>query len=208
VELGEQKIELNGNDLLDTAWNAMYDSTSIRFLPMLISQVNQGNTEVWKRLLSSNAGTGVEETAWGMHYSVDCAERWSFQDRQDFVQASQGLRPEISEAVVDYFDDSFWICKQWDVPQAPASIHTPVQSAIPTLLLSGEFDPGTPPAFADMAAETLTHHYTVVFPYLGHTDGFSSPCHASIVSGFLDDPSHPPDMACITEMDKPPFVLK
>ncbi len=208
IDLGENQVELNGNDFRDTVWNALYDSITIRFLPLLIRQVNEGNTDVWKAFLSAKASADSEDTAWGMHYSVDCAERWSFQDRQDLVDASLGLRPEIREGVVDYFDDPFWICEEWDVPAAPAFIHTPVQSDIPTLLLSGEFDPGTPPAFADMAAETLTHHYNIVLPYLGHTDGFNSPCHASIQSSFLDDPSRVPDTACVAEMDISPFIVK
>ena len=209
IEFGDQVVTLNGDDLRDTVWNALYDSVSIRFLPMLIVQANDGNTDTWKGLIAATASTNAEETiAWGMHYSTDCAERWQFSDRQDLVAASRDLPPEIKEAVVDCFDDTFWTCEIWDVPTAPAYFHTPVESNIPTLLLSGEFDPGTPPAFADLAAATLSHHYNIVFPYLGHTDGFNSPCHASIVSSFLDDPSHAPDTSCVAEMDHPPFVVE
>jgi hypothetical protein len=46
-----------------------------------------------------------------------------------------------------------------------------------------------------------------VFPYLGHTDGFTSACHASIVSAFLDNPDRAPDTACIAAMDRPAFVV-
>lgn len=209
IQLGEHDLTLNGDDFRNTVWNALYDSSSIRFLPMLIHQVNEGSTEIWQRLIAATAGNQSGETiAWGMHYSVDCAERWSFQDRQDLIEVSQGLPPEIREGVVNYFDDTFRICEEWDVPSAPVYIRTPVQSDIPTLLLSGEFDPGTPPVFADMAAETLTHHYNVVLPYLGHTDGFTSSCHAFIQSSFLDDPSHAPDISCLAEMGKSPFVVK
>lgn len=81
-------------------------------------------------------------------------------------------------------------------------------SDIPTLLISGEFDPGTPPAFAALTAETLTRHYSYVLPYLGHCDGFFSHCHASLSSAFLDDPPHPPDDACVAQLERPPFIVE
>jgi hypothetical protein len=86
-------------------------------------------------------------------------------------------------------------------------VHTPVRSDIPALLLSGEFDPGTAPAFAALAAETLTHHYSYVFPYRGHTDGFTNPCQSTITSDFLDDPGRAPDTHCLAAMDVPPFAV-
>ncbi len=89
---------------------------------------------------------------------------------------------------------------------APAIMKEPVSSDVPTLLLTGEFDPATPPAFAEMAAQTLGRHYLYVFPGMGHTDGFFSLCWSSIASGFLADPERAPDSSCIAQMGEPQFV--
>ena len=49
-------------------------------------------------------------------------------------------------------------------------------SDIPTLLLSGQFDPATPPRFADIAAETLSNSYSFVVPMAGHGVGLDTSC--------------------------------
>jgi pimeloyl-ACP methyl ester carboxylesterase len=208
VQVGDDVQTRNGDDLRDAIWNALYDANKIRFLPMMIAQVNGGNPAVWGQMLAPNTAGQGEPIAWGMHYSVECAERWAFETPQDLFAASEGLPLSIREAVVRYFADTFWICEQWDVPPASAIVHTPVQSDIPTLLLSGEFDPGTPPDFAEIVSQTLTHHYNYVLPYRGHTDGFTNLCQNSMTSAFLDNPFIEPDATCIAQMDKPMFVMK
>ncbi|HEX2997270.1 MAG TPA: alpha/beta fold hydrolase, partial [Anaerolineales bacterium] len=208
VQIGDGVETLNGDALRDTVWNALFDANKIRFLPMMIHQVSEGHTEVWGQILAPSGVGGDEESiAWGMHFATECSERWAFETPQDLVKASEELPPAIRESVVRDFADTFQDCEEWDVPPAPTIVHEPVQSDIPTLLLSGEFDPGTQPVFAELAAQTLSHHYSYVFPYLGHTDGFTSSCHASVVSAFLDDPYQAPDTSCIIQMDKPVFVV-
>lgn len=209
VQVGERNLSMHGDDLRDLVWNALYDYNKIRFLPMLIGQASQGRTKVWGQMLASAPAEPGEETiAWGMHFAVDCAERWAYERPQDLITASASLHPAIREAVVHYFADTFEICEQWNVPQAPAYLHSAVKSDVPTLLVSGEFDPGTPPAFAEIAAQTLNRHYTFVFPYMGHTDGFTNFCYSSVISTFLDDPAHAPDASCITQTDKSVFVVE
>lgn len=75
------------------------------------------------------------------------------------------------------------------------------------LLLSGELNLGTPPAFAEMAARTLPPSYRYT-PFLGHMDGFTNACHASLISAFLDDQSHAPRAACIAAMDRGTFAIE
>ena len=192
VSVGDRTETLSGDDLRDTVWNALFDAHKIRFLPMMIGELNDGNSQVWGRLLEGSTQYD-EPMAWGMHYTVECADRWAFETPQDLVAASEGLPLAIREAVVREFADTFWICEQWDVPPAPYVLHTPVYSDIPTLLLSGEFDPGTQPVFAEIVARTLSRHYNYVLPYRGHTDGFTGLCQSLVTSLFLDDPNHAPD---------------
>jgi pimeloyl-ACP methyl ester carboxylesterase len=43
-----------------------------------------------------------------------------------------------------------------------------VTSNIPTLILAGELDPITPPAWGRLAGETLSHSQFLEFPDFGH----------------------------------------
>ena len=118
------------------------------------------------------------------------------------------LHQSIRAGVVREFVSTFETCRKWNIPPAPPAVRAAVQSDVPTLLLSGEFDPGTPPAFAELAAATLGRHYRYILPNEGHTDGFVSLCHSSLASAFLDDPSRPPDTTCIAGMAASAFVLR
>ena len=58
-------------------------------------------------------------------------------------------------------------CQEWDSGQAGPIENEPVVSDVPTLLLAGEFDPITPPAWARQAAETLTNGTSSSTPVWG-----------------------------------------
>jgi hypothetical protein len=207
VTVAGEAHALDGDDLHELVWNALYDAQRIRFLPLMIHRLAAGETAVLERLLAS-AGANADGIAWGAHYSMDCAERWVFARPDQVAAAARELHPAIRAGVTRQFVSTFEICEDWGAPAASRTVHTPVASDVPTLLLSGEFDPGTPPAFAELAAATLEHHYSYVLPYLGHTDGFFSYCHASLVSAFLDDPAHAPDSTCIARADVARFAVQ
>jgi pimeloyl-ACP methyl ester carboxylesterase len=207
VRVGEHSATLDGDDLRDMVWNGLFDVQKTRWLPAMIWKASQGDTTLWGEMIAANASDHAgEPLSWGMHYSVECAGSWAFQSPQRLADAARGLNPAIRAGVVRTLSRPFEICAQWNVPALP-SVRAAVQSDVPALLLSGELDPGTPPAFAEIAARTLPHSYRYVLPFLGHTDGFTSACHASIVSAFLDDPSQPPPSSCIAAMDRGTFAV-
>jgi hypothetical protein len=204
IRVRDRERTVDGDDLHDIVWNALYDIQRIRFLPRMIARLADGDPTVLARVLESwNTGDRI---AWGMHYSMDCAERWVSTKLEEVVEAARSLHPAIRNGVIREFTSTFPVCREWNVPPASSLEHTPVHSDIPTLLLSGEFDPGTPSAFADMAAQTLGRSHRVVLPYEGHTDGFVSFCHSSLISAFLDEPALAPATGCIAAMEKSPFV--
>ena len=70
----------------------------------------------------------------------------------------------------------------------------------PVLLLSGEYDPVTPAAFADKASETLSHSYHFVLPKTGHSPLSHSLCANDIADAFLDDPAQRPLAVCLDKL--------
>jgi hypothetical protein len=64
-------------------------------------------------------------------------------------------------------------------------------------LLSGGFDPITPPAYAQQVASTLDNSFSVVFPSGGHGQALESDCSNSVINSFLDNPENSPDTRCI-----------
>ena len=79
--------------------------------------------------------------------------------------------------------------------RAVAIVGTPVSSDLPTLLLSGTFDPITPSTFADAAAD-LPNATTVTQDGRGHGIWFGNSCIAGIVQQFVADPLRTLDTSC------------
>ena len=96
------------------------------------------------------------------------------------------------------------LCDRWnDRPTDPIEGEA-VVSDIPTLLLSGQFDPTTPPRWADLAAETLSNSYSFVIPMAGHVVGIDTPCGRKLMGRFLYRPDQVPDSSCL-ESDQTQF---
>lgn len=86
-------------------------------------------------------------------------------------------------------------CLQWSEPgQAP---ELPRQAPVPTLVLSGENDPVTPPNFARLVVQELgSLARWIRFPQVGHGVTAQSPCARELMFAFLERPSGPLDASC------------
>src|SRR5690606_29058384 len=88
-------------------------------------------------------------------------------------------------------------CAVWDVPAAPAVENEPVVSRIPTLVLSGAFDPVTPPAYGTLAAEGLERAQEFVLGDESHGASLGA-CGRELVVDFLEEPENPLNLGCAT----------
>jgi pimeloyl-ACP methyl ester carboxylesterase len=86
----------------------------------------------------------------GLHLSVLCAEDTAFIEESEV--AASAARTFLGRYVVDEYRNA---CALWPVAAVPAEARRPVTVPVPTLLLSGHFDPVTPPSFADRIAKSL-----------------------------------------------------
>jgi pimeloyl-ACP methyl ester carboxylesterase len=96
-------------------------------------------------------------------------------------------------------------CAVWKGNRPSSLSNWGVTSNIPTLILDGELDPITPPAWGKLAAQTLSHSQLVEFPGFGHgvlgggPDGGN--CTFRIVGEFIDNPYKTVDSSCIHSLD-------
>ena len=90
-------------------------------------------------------------------------------------------------------------CAEWEREPAPAETDDPVSSDVPTLLLSGRFDPITPPGFATAVAPRLGRATEVVQDGRGHGIWYGDECIAEIVQSFVADPARELDTSCAAE---------
>lgn len=197
-------VDMAGNDFVFVLFSALYVTQFIPALPQMIFQVRDQNYT----LLSQIYGAVEFDNTFsdGMFYSDECSEDWSFLTQNDIATAMQGVALQIQPAVRSELQQEYDDCQLWHVQQAPAAQKQPVVSSIPTLVLSDEYDPITPPTNGKQAAQTLKNSYYFLFPGLGHGAEYNSPCVDSIISEFEDNPGQKPSGACIASMGEPNFT--
>ncbi len=202
-ETGERvRTTLWGDDVVDFLFQMFYISGSVGALPAVIADVERGDYSYLETMFS--VFLFDRSMSEGMYSSVICAEEAGFDSADALVE---GVRPAFAEGIAEELQDLLDGCAEWDVPALADEANDPVESDIPTLLLSGRFDPITPPPFADMAQETLTNSYNFVLPTGGHGVAFAvDSCVDQIVDDFLTDPTSEPNSACLDWVDPLEFA--
>lgn len=96
-------------------------------------------------------------------------------------------------------------CSVWPRGETVEQLRAPVASAVPALLLSGERDPVTPPAYGEAVAAGLPNSLHIVAPGQGHNVFFRG-CLPSLVAEFLDAGTPAGlDPSCVERLAAPPF---
>ncbi len=149
----------------------------------------------------------IDDDSEGMFHSVECYEEAPFNSLAAAQSLSVNVVPQIREAMLVGVEESLADCAIWNVPAAPTLENEPVISDIPTLVLSGQYDPITPPAWGQAAADYLSQSYHFVLPGLGHGAVDTHECPTAIALAFLDNPNVAPDANCIAAMTGPDFVV-
>ena len=208
-KMGEKTgIFMNGDEfLLWTATMLRYPN-AIPMLSLLIEGFYMGNYDL---LLLINAF--VKAPYWneedrhseGAYYSVRCSEDLTLVVSERWQAEHKLAREEIVIAMNPIVRNHFSECEVWNVRPAPEQITTVVTKDIPALLLSGAYDPATPPHWAEYAAESLKTSWHYVFPAASHGVLEAEPCAVLLMQDFLADPRLQPADGCVSELRPPAF---
>jgi hypothetical protein len=174
----------------------LYLTTILPDLPAAIYDMAEGDFGLAELIQSQFFNLNLAD---GMYNSVVCTELADF-TVADMADAGD-LYPQVAEVVEDLIDEvMLQPCQVWGVEHLGDYVNESVAGDIPTLLLSGEFDPTVPPPLAEVAAEKLTNAYLYTFPGMAHTNLGSGECVTSMMLDFLDDPTQAPDAGCLEEL--------
>jgi len=201
----ELYFKLDDVGFIDILFSALYDPRSVSAMPYLIHRAAHGRLlplqPYAERLYFDPYWTDL---AAGMALSVNCHDEAPFTSRQENGSVAE-LYPLLKNWAEEMW--SYDPCRLWPSSQAEAVQNSAVQSDIPTLLLAGAYDPVTPPAFARLAAQTLSDGHVFVFPGAAHSPFFSESCTLDLLLKFLEDPRRRPDSACLLELKPPQFFI-
>jgi pimeloyl-ACP methyl ester carboxylesterase len=196
------ETKLDGDTLVLAFQNLLYSAEVVPHIPRLIYDMHYGNFNLISTILYVYH-VEVEQTfSVGMYYSVMCAEEGDFSADDQLLD---GVNPAIANALdANEFLES---CDLWDVQPLPPFTDEPLVSDVPVLVLSGGFDPITPPAWGQMVADNLENSYFYTFPSQSHGAFLFDWCATGIMMDFLDDPTTRPNDDCVEEVAEPNFVI-
>jgi pimeloyl-ACP methyl ester carboxylesterase len=175
---------LDGNSVVLGIYDLLYDSRSIPSIPESIDRALGGDLEALTPLLRYTylADFGMAE---GVYLPIWCRERLPFL-RLDVLESEIETYGIYGTIWTDLDDNS--ICEIWDLLPADELELVPVESDIPTLLVSGYYDPVTPPEFAHATAQFLSDSRHLVFRGGGHAVTGSGGCATDLAMHFFENP--------------------
>src|SRR5690606_19923307 len=154
-----------------------YTPMAASILPLLIHEGAQGRYDGLMALSKMLEDSLSEQMAYGMQLSVICSEDADGL-RNDPDMESSLLGNVLVEGLVAQ-------CQAWPKGERPDDFHRPLASDVPALLLSGELDPVTPPAYAAQVAEHLPNARALVLRGQGH-NVIGAGCMPRLFAEFLD----------------------
>ena len=185
-------VRLDGALLGSVIYQGLYMTELQPLIPYLIDRADQGDFDFLQHALLPL--TLFDDTgSTGMYITVVCAGHGDESaDGLDYAGLAERLRTDGRETAGALLE----ICEAWGIEALPNEVHEPVRSAVPALLLSGDYDPITPPSFAAAVGAGLQNDFEITFPSGSHGQAFSSECANGIIQSFLDAPEQWPGGAC------------
>jgi len=158
-----ESVELTREMLVLGLRGLLYSPITQRLVPLLI---NQGMAGDWQPLLGVAASVSqglAEVVSSGLMLAVLCTEDLAELEISDIsaTERASFVSGEQAEELLEY-------CAIWPKPQTAANWASPVDVSIPVLLLSGAYDPVTPPYRAEAAMKNLNNARHLVVENGGH----------------------------------------
>jgi pimeloyl-ACP methyl ester carboxylesterase len=199
---------IDGDSLIGTFFQAFYATDLIPAIPKAIYDIQNGDYNFITSIQTLQL-LQLKFISTGMFMAVQCKEEVPFDTPDSINAVLQEIRPELRGFVRRQLVDPAFlqVCANWKEGAVNPIENEPVVSDIPTLVMSGEYDPVTPPAYGKLAAQTLSRSYFYEFPGTGHGVIVSNQCALSIAQAFLADPLTKPGSACLADVTGPNFEV-
>lgn len=165
-------------------------ATAVR-IPSLITRAAAGDLAPLDAAIAGVHEQFTGQLALGLHLTIMCSEELSFGETGN----ASTLRQQYVRA-----------CRGWPRAAMPARFRDPAPLGIPALILVGEWDPVTPPRWAQVASKEFSPSQLITLPKASHIfDGLQA-CMGVVIAVFLDRGTA--DTSCIATVRRPSYVLR
>jgi pimeloyl-ACP methyl ester carboxylesterase len=202
------KVSLSRNLIAEAVRYMLYNPGGASRVPLFLHQAAEGNfvplAQAALNFRKNLVGTGSN----GMYLTVTCAED------VPWIKRSEGEVKgfKLGTFLGDYrWEQQRDACALWPRATVDADYFKPVRSDAPVLILTGEWDPVTPPANGDFVAKTMPNSLHVVVPHgahgLGGLEGLD--CIERLSADLVErGTSKGLDTSCVKNIKRRGFVLQ
>jgi len=198
----QTKLVIDADKFVSTVQLQLYSIAGRSMLPLIISEASKGNYMPFVGMLAQ----GDELQPPGSVYSnvlmnIACNEDFPLISKKEWLaDANNEFARNISHRGLRL------ICPLWPKYRPEPSFYNPVVADIPTLILSGNLDPVTPPANGDLANEMLPNSRHIIAENLSHIVAVND-CGVGLVAQFIETLDLASlDDTCLTELPEESFM--
>ena len=174
-------------------------------IPLLVHAMSTRNEAVLNALAARETADESLQQNQGLNHAVQCFEEAPL----NTAELKERMRRSYGPAL---FDDSLFadpsVCEGMHAFRANDAQTAPVESAIPTLIVTGEFDPQTHRSNGPIVQRTLQNSLLVDVPSAGHIGMFAHRCTQRLAQDFLDAPLERRDTSCLKAIPPIEFVTE
>lgn len=187
---------VNSQDYVLMIYRLLASEAEVVHLPALIRAFGERDQDVVRRMVEREYGGLSSSYSVGMASSVMCYDAHTPGSWAEWREAAAPYPSALAE--IKYF---LLPCDDWGEERASEEERTPFRSRIPTLVITGEFDPASSPGRDESQLRWLPKGHQVTIPGMAHfPESRSMACWASLIEQFVRDPQQRPDDSCTEEL--------
>ena len=199
------EVVITPSRFINVVFNALYHWDLIELLPLIIHTVAKGRDDNMQRIVDEYVVNLFDQDfSDGMNLSVEC------HDENAEISEQMYLSEVNKYPLIAPYIKSLWRynpCSIWDSGHASERQRSPVHAAIPTLFLTGKYDPVTPSVWAYETSQNFVYSHVFQFNDIGHAVIDSDNCAAMLTKKFLKNPYKEPDDDCLDWVEEPNFEI-
>ena len=198
---GGDPAYINKEEMNAIVHQLLYNQRVYPNIPLLLERIMQHDTEVILKMIptmrdkveTSYNATGLVEYVYDHKASIGLSK----QNLANNKKSIEGF--ELVDSYLPYYYEDTKI-------KLDSIANQPIQSEVPTLLLSGSYDPVTPPEWTKSLQGNFSTNYYFNLDKVGHGAAYH-PCGTVILKQFINNPAERPSATCVEDLTTTPIAF-
>ena len=201
--VGPVTVSLTGDQLASLFPTLLGTPSTYALAPALIADLEKRETGRLLALVGDVLPSIQPEH--GLHYSIICHDLYQPVNEETLNAAATDLPAVFVRGGRRENEAVSAMCAAW--PPGDGLESAPLPRDIPTLILVGELDMGTPLAWGERLTQQFDHSTLALVPGVGHSVLQGGDCPNSVMLSFLLDPAGTPSTDCLNQLRPATFIL-